>query len=89
MKVEIYGTSDGRTAEIIDHKTYGYTSPPATQYIPTPNLPTGIKKRTENAIPGIKAEFTHIIKDKDNNIISEKKYFSNYRAWGAKYLVGM
>ncbi|MEN8253823.1 MAG: VanW family protein, partial [Patescibacteria group bacterium] len=89
MKVEIYGTSDGRSAEIIDHKTYGYTSPPATQFIPSPDLPTGVRRQIERATPGIKAEFTHLIRDKNDNVISEKKYFSNYRAWGAKYLVGM
>ncbi len=88
MTIEFYGTSDGRTTEIVDHKTWGYTAPPPPQYITDPSLPPGSRRQVEHAIAGIKASFKNVVKDKDGNVMSEKEYFSNYRPWGAKYLVG-
>ncbi len=89
MFVEIYGTSDGRTTEIVDYKKWGYSPPAPTQYFPDPSLAPGQLKQIDWAASGIKAEFTHIIRDKDGNITSEKTYTSNYRPWSAKYLRGV
>lgn len=89
MKVELYGTSDGRSTKIIDHKTYGYTPPLPTQYINTDTLPTGVTRQIDWAVSGIKAEFTHQIFDKNGNKIHEKTYYSSYRPWAAKYLLGI
>lgn len=88
MFYTIYGTSDGRTTAIKDHVTWGYTSPPPTQYIVDPNLPVGAKKQIDWSAPGIKAKFTNVIYDKSGKIIREDTYASNYRAWSAKFLVG-
>jgi vancomycin resistance protein YoaR len=89
MKVEIYGTSDGRTAEIVDHKTWDLRSPPPPAYYPTTEIPAGTTKQIDWAVSGIKASFTHIVKDKDGETISEKEYYSNYVPWSAKYLQGI
>lgn len=89
MKVEIYGTSDGRTTEITDHEVWGYRPPLPTEYIPDPTLPTGQKKIIDWAVAGAKASFKNIVKDKDGNVIREEEYYSNYRPWSAKYLVGV
>ncbi len=88
MKMEIYGTGDGRTTEIKDHEVWGYSSPPAPEYYPDPSLPTGVKKQIDWSVGGVKAKFTHIIRDADDKIISEETYKSSYRPWAAKYLVG-
>ena len=89
MKVELYGTSDGRTTEISDYKTWDFRAPLATEYIPDPSLPSGKLKQIDWSSSGIKAQFTHTIKDKDGNIIKQKNYYSNYRPWAAKYLQGI
>jgi len=89
MKIEIWGTSDGRTTAITNHKTWGYSPPLPTVYIPDPNLPTGVKKQVDWAVSGIKASFKHTIYDKDGNVTDEDVYSSSYRPWSAKYLVGM
>lgn len=89
MKVELYGTSDGRTTEISDYKTWDFRSPLATEYIPDPSLPTGKLKQVDWSSSGIKAQFTHTIRDKDGNIMKQKNYYSNYRPWAAKYLQGI
>ena len=88
MYYSIYGTSDGRSTEIKDHITWGYSSPPPTQYIVDQNLPPGAKKQIDWSAPGIKAKFTNVIYDKFGNIIREDTYSSNYKPWSAKYLVG-
>ncbi len=88
MHYTIYGTSDGRSTEIKDHITWGYSSPPPTQYIVDQNLPPGSKKQIDWSAAGIKAKFTNVIYDKFGNIIREDTYTSNYKPWSAKYLVG-
>ena len=89
MYIEIYGTSDGRTTEIIDHKTYGYKPPLPPEYFPDPSLPTGKLKQIDWSAAGITAEFTHVIKDANGNITNTKTYKSAYRPWSAKFLQGI
>ncbi len=88
MKVEIWGTSDGRSTEITDHQVWGYTSPPPPEYYPDSTLAPGVKKQIDWSVGGVKAKFTHIIRDSNGETVSEKTYHSNYRPWSAKYLVG-
>ncbi len=88
MKMEIYGTSDGRTTEIKDHQVWGYVPPLPPEYYPDPSLPAGTKKKIDWAVAGVKAKFTHVIRNAAGEIVSEKTYSSNYRPWAAKYLVG-
>ncbi|MBU0576063.1 VanW family protein [Patescibacteria group bacterium] len=88
MKMEIYGTDDGRTTEITDHEVWGYVSPPPPEYYPDPLLPAGVKKQVDWAVAGVKTKFTHVIKNAKGEITSEKTYHSNYLPWAAKYLVG-
>lgn len=89
MNIEIYGTDDGRVSEISNYKQWGFVSAPAAEYYPTPDLPSGVKQQIDWSVSGIKAEFTHTVKDKDGNIIHNDTYYSNYRPWSAKYMVGI
>jgi len=89
MKVEIYGTSDGRTTQIVDHETWGQRGAPAPAYYPTTEIPAGTFKQIDWAVSGIKASFKNIVKDKDGNLIREEEYYSNYVPWSAKYLQGI
>jgi len=88
MKMEIYGTSDGRTTEIKDHEVWGYVNPLPTEYFPNPSLPTGTKKQIDWAVAGVKAKFTHVIRNAAGEVTNEETYKSSYRPWAAKYLVG-
>ncbi|MFZ5438327.1 MAG: VanW family protein [Patescibacteria group bacterium] len=89
MKVELYGTSDGRTTEITNYKSWDFREPLPPVYVPDPSLPTGQTKQIDWAASGIKAQFTHTVKDKNGEIIRQKTYYSNYRPWAAKYLQGV
>lgn len=88
MFYEIYGTSDGRTSQIVDHRVWDARPAPAPEYIDDPSLPVGTVRQVDWAAGGIKASFKNIIKDKDGKVISEEEYYSNYRPWSAKFLVG-
>lgn len=88
MKIEIYGTSDGRTTQIVDHETWGYQPPPPPEYYPESSLPTGKTEQIDWAVAGIKAKFTHQVFDANGELMRENTYYSNYRPWSAKYLVG-
>lgn len=89
MNIEIYGTSDGRTTEISGYKKWDYRPPPAPEYYPTTELAPGVVRQVDWAVSGIKAEFTHTIRDADGNTTSEDVYYSNYRPWSAKYMKGI
>lgn len=89
MIVELYGTSDGRTGEIVDFKQFAATPAPPAQYIPDPSLAPGQLKQIDWAVGGLKTSFKHVIKDKNGNVIKEEVYTSNYRPWAAKYLQGV
>lgn len=88
LKTELYGTSDGRTTEISKYKKWGATAAPPAEYIPDPTLAPGQTRQIDWAVGGLKTEFTHTVKDKSGQTISEKVYTSNYKPWSAKYLVG-
>lgn len=89
MTVELYGTSDGRTTEIVDHKTWDARPAPAPLYIDDPTIPAGQVKQIDFATSGIRASFRNVVKDKDGNIIREDTYNSNYVPWQAVFLRGV
>lgn len=88
MSVRLYGTSDGRTTEIVDYQTYGASRAPAAQYIDDPSLPRGAVKQIDFAVGGMKVKYTNVIRDTSGNVMRKDDYFSNYQPWSAKYLVG-
>ncbi len=89
MYIEIYGKSDGRTTQITDYQKWDYQAPPPTIYQPDSSLPAGSLKKIESAVPGLKTKFTHIIKNAQGEITSQKEYTSHYKAWPAVYLQGI
>lgn len=89
MDVELYGTSDGRTAEILNHKTWDLRSAPPAAYYPSTEIPKGTTKQIDWSVSGIKASFDYVVKNKNGEIIREENFYSNYVPWSAKYLQGV
>lgn len=89
MYVELYGTSDGRRTEIVEHKTWDARPAPPPQYFPDPTLPPGKLVQIDWAASGIRASITNVIYDKNNKEIRRDVYTSNYKPWSAKYLQGI
>jgi vancomycin resistance protein YoaR len=88
MYFEIYGTSDGRTTQIVDHEVWGYQPPPPPQYFEDPEKPPGYREQVDWSAAGIKAKFKNIVKNAAGEVIREEEYYSNYRPWAAKFVVG-
>ena len=89
MKVEIYGTDDGRTTQISNYKKWDYSPPPPPEYIPSTDISPGQTKQIDWAVSGIKTSFDWTVRDKNGQIIRQKTYYSSYRPWSAKYLQGV
>lgn len=86
---EIYGTHDGRKVEIEGPFVSHITPPPPPVYLETDALPPGETKQMEKPHEGADAVAKYIIRDKNGNILKEQTFRSHYKAWPAKFLVGI
>ncbi len=89
MSITLYGTDDGRRAKIDNYQQWGHTPPPPSQEIPDESLAPGERRRVENAIAGLKTSFDWIVTDADDEVLHKKTFYSNFQAWGEKWLVGI
>lgn len=89
MYVELYGTADGRHTEIVEHKTWDARPAPPPQYFPDPTLPLGKLVQIDWPASGIRASFTNVIYDKNDQVLRRDTYTSNYKPWSAKFLQGV
>lgn len=87
LTFELWGTSDGRKAEISKPKIFNFRSPGATKIVETEDLKPGEKKCTERAHTGADAEFTRTI-TLANGEVKPEIWTSHYVPWSAVCLVG-
>lgn len=84
----IYGTSDGRTAEVEKPIIHSRTPAPEPTYIDDPTLPSGVVKQRDQAHPGAKVSFKRKVWFADGQLKEEREFWSNYVAWPAVFLRG-
>jgi len=87
LVIEIYGTDDGRVAEISKVRVWGATPPPPDLYQDDPTLPQGKVKQVDWAAWGARTSFDYKV-TRDGETIFEKTFNSSYRAWQNVYLRG-
>lgn len=87
MRVGIYGTKDGRVASVSVPKISSQTPPPATLYVDDPTLPVGHLKQIDWSAWGAKVSFNYKVV-KEEKVLFEKTFYSNYQPWQAIYLRG-
>ena len=87
MRVEIYGTKDGRVATVSEPVISSQSSPLPTIYEDDPTLPVGQTKQIDWSAWGAKVSFNYSV-TKDGNTVFEKTFYSNYQPWAAVYLKG-
>lgn len=85
---EFYGTKDNRIIEIGEPKYWDAKPAPPPLYQDDPSLPIGIEKQIEKAVPGLKTSFSYKV-IKNGEVLQNKTFYSNYRAWQAVYLRGI
>lgn len=87
MRVEIYGTHDGRKATTTKPVITSQSPAPATVFVDDPTLPKGTKKQIDWAAAGAKVNFDYKV-ERNGEVLFERKFVSNYQPWRAVYLVG-
>lgn len=88
MRVEIYGTSDGRVATVSKPVISSQSAPPPTLYTDDPTLPAGQLKQIDFAAGGAKVSFDYKV-ERGGEMLFQKTFFSNYQPWRAVYLRGV
>jgi vancomycin resistance protein YoaR len=84
----IYGTSDGRKAEISNYRSWDATPAPPDINIDDPTLPPGKTVQDEHAIAGLKTAFDWKVV-RDGQIIHQKTFQSVFVPWAAVYRHGV
>lgn len=84
----IYGTKDGRRADISKPVVYNITEPEPPLYAESPTLEKGEIKKLESAHNGASASFTYKVFNSAGKQIIDQKFTSVYVPWRARYLYG-
>jgi vancomycin resistance protein YoaR len=87
LTFELYGTSDGRKSEIINHVVYGETPPPPPLYQDDPTLPNGVITQVDFSAWGAKASFEYKV-TRNGQSLEDETFVSVFRPWQAVFLKG-
>lgn len=87
LTIELYGTNDGRKADIFNHKVWGITPPPPDLYQDDPTLRKGIIKQVDFSAWGAKSAFQYKV-TRGTEILQDTEFTSNFRPWQAVFLRG-
>jgi len=84
----LYGPDTGRTVQMIGPTILETTPAPEPIYTEDPSLPAGVVKQVDWARDGAKVKVERIVTDASGNTLYHDVFWSNYRPWAARYLVG-
>lgn len=87
LTFRLYGTPDGRIAEISDPVITGQLPPPAPLYEDDPNLPKGVVRQIDYAAWGATSTFTRTVR-KGDKVLFTDTFTSKYQPWRAIFSVG-
>lgn len=87
LTFELYGTRDGRKAEIFNHVVSSQTPPPPPLYQDDPTLKAGVVKQVDWAAWGAKASFQYKV-TRNGETLEDTTFYSNFRPWQAVFLKG-
>ena len=88
LTIELYGTDDGRVSEITNYQQWGAIPAPPPLYQDDPSLAPGQEKQIDWAAPGLNVKFDYRV-TRNEEVLFEKTFHSNYRPWQAVYLRGV
>lgn len=87
LEVDLYGTRDGRRAEISTPIVSNQVPPPPDKREDDPTLPKGTIKQVDFSAWGANTVFTRKV-FKEDKLVAEDVFRTNYRPWQAVFLVG-
>ncbi|MCL5406910.1 MAG: VanW family protein [Patescibacteria group bacterium] len=88
LSFQIYGTKDGRKAEISDPVLYDYVSPGEAVYTQSDSMAAGAIRQTERATSGVSASFKYKVTSANGEVLQEETYMSKYVPIPDSYLYG-
>jgi len=83
----LYGKKDSRRVEISKATVYDVVPPLELKYQDDPTLKKGVVKQVDFSAWGSKVFFTYKV-FQGEKLVTDNKFFSNFRPWAAVYLVG-
>lgn len=83
----LYGKKDERKIEISKAVVWNVVPPPPPEYIDDYSLPEGVTKQIDFAAPGASVKFNYKV-SKNNVVVYQNEFVSNFRPWKAIFLVG-
>jgi vancomycin resistance protein YoaR len=87
LSFRFYSTKTGRTVDMEGPVEANVVPHGEPVYEDDPTLPTGITKQVEWARNGVDVTLYRIIKE-NGEAVSREEFFSRYKPWQARYLVG-
>jgi len=87
LTFELYGTSDGRRAEVTKPVILSQSPPPEDFYQDDPTLEAGVVKQVDWRAWGAKVNFNYKVM-RGEEIIYDKVFFSAFQPWRAVFLRG-
>lgn len=87
LTFELYGTNDGRKAEITKPVILSQTPSPPDLYQDDPTLPKGVVKQVDWRASGAKVSFDYKV-TRNDEVVFQKNFFSAYQPWQAIFLRG-
>ena len=87
LKIDLYGTDDGRIVEISEPRVFGLIPPPEDLYVDDPTLPTGVVKQIDWKSWGATSIFNYVVR-RGGETLTEKTFYSVYKPWQAVFLRG-
>mgnify|MGYP001610766393 CR=1 FL=1 len=87
LAFELFGTNDGRKAELYNHVVGGITPPPPDLFQDDPTIKVGVVKQVDFAAWGAKASFQYKVTH-SGEVLQDTSFVSSYRPWQAVYLRG-
>jgi len=87
LKIEIYGTSDGRVATISNARIWGQSAPPEPLYQDDPTLKVGVIKQIDWSAWGAKTAFDWKVV-RGGEMLQERTFYSSFQPWQAVFLRG-
>lgn len=87
LTFDLFGTSDGRIAQILNHRVWGESPPPPPLYQDDPTLPVGVTKQVDFAAWGANAAFDYKV-TRGEETLQNMTFVTNFRPWQAIFLKG-
>lgn len=87
LTIKVWGTSDGRKAEILDQKIWDQVPALPTRYQDDPTLPLGTVKQVDFSAPGAKTSFNYKV-TRGEQTLEDVVFNTTYQPWAAVYLRG-